>query len=218
MGTMDDNTIFKTFDQQKIMTIENLTGMLQCSAITARRRLKKWNSYTSINKNGRYYTLPHIPEFNEDGIWKYKTVLFSQNGNLKHTIVWLIRQSPIGLSAAEISEKVDLPPSSSFFSQLTATEGITREKHEKRYVYYYGNHADVSRQKQRRVFDQPVAVGNLTDAEAVVLLVTLIKNPDIKIEELAAIVQSKGRSIDTVMVHHFLETHDLLKKISFTKR
>jgi hypothetical protein len=215
---MDENTIFKTFDQQKIMTIENLTGMMQCSTITARRRLKKWNSYTSINKNGRYYTLPHIPDFNADGIWKYKTVLFSQNGNLKHTIVWLIHQSPAGLSAAEISEKVDLPSSSSFFLQLTATEGITREKHARRYVYYYGSQKDVSRQKQRRVFNQPVVVGNLTDLEAVALLVALIKNPDIEIEELAAVVQSKGRPIDTMTVQNFLESHDLLKKISYTRR
>ncbi len=188
---MDENTIFKTFDQQKIMTIENLTGMMQCSTITARRRLKKWNSYTSINKNGRYYTLPHIPDFNADGIWKYKTVLFSQNGNLKHTIVWLIHQSPAGLSAAEISEKVDLPSSSSFF---------------------------LHRQKQRRVFNQPVVVGNLTDLEAVALLVALIKNPDIEIEELAAVVQSKGRPIDTMTVQNFLESHDLLKKNSYTRR
>lgn len=215
---MDENTIFKTFDQQKIMTIENLTEMLKCSTITARRRLKKWNSYTSINKNGRYYTLPHIPEFNEDGIWKYNTVLFSSNGNLKHTIVWLIGQSPIGLSAAEISEKVDLPPSSSFFSQLTAAEGITREKYERRYVYYYGSNEDVSLQRQRRSLSQPVVVGNLTDSEAVALLVALIKNPDIRIEELVKVVQSNGRSIDTVMIHNFLESHDLLKKISFTRR
>ena len=99
MGAMDENTIFTTFDQKKIMTIENLTEMMRCSTITTRRWLKKWNSYTSINKNGRYYTLPHIPEFNEDGLWKYKTVLFSKSGNLKQTIVWLIRQSPIGLNA-----------------------------------------------------------------------------------------------------------------------
>lgn len=215
---MDENIIFKTFDQQKIMTIDTLTETMQCSTITARRRLKKWNSYTSINKNGRYYTLPHIPEFNEDGVWNYKTVLFSQNGNLKHTIIWLIHQSPMGLSAAEISEKVDLPPSSSFFSQLKTFEGITREKHERRYVYYYGSHEDVFRQKQRRAFNQPVVAGNLTDAEAVVLLVALIKNPGIEIEELAAVVQTKGRPIDTVMVHNFLGSHDLLKKIPFTRR
>jgi len=217
MDAMDENTIFTTFDQKKIMTIENLTEMMQCSTITTRRWLKKWNSYTSINKNGRYYTLPHIPEFNEDGLWKYKTVLFSKNGNLKQTIVWLIRQSPIGLNAVEISEKVDLPPSSSFFSQLTAAKDITRKKHDRRYVYYHGSHEDVSRQIQRRTFNLPIVTGNLTDAEAVVLLVALIKKPDIEIEELTAIV-SKGRPINTMMVHHFLETHDLLKKISFTRR
>jgi hypothetical protein len=78
---MDENYALDYFSQQKIITLEQLIGLLECSAITARRRLKQWQTYTSINKNGRYYTLPQIPEFDQSGLWRYQTVLFSKHGN-----------------------------------------------------------------------------------------------------------------------------------------
>ena len=55
---MNENRVLEKFRRQKIITIGQLVEWLKCSVITARRRLKKWQSYTSINNNGRYYTLP----------------------------------------------------------------------------------------------------------------------------------------------------------------
>ena len=74
---MDEKHVYQRFRRQKIITIDQLVKLLTSSVITARRRLKKWQTYTSINKNGRYYTLPQIPVFDENGLWWYQTVLFS---------------------------------------------------------------------------------------------------------------------------------------------
>ena len=104
---MNENRVLEKFRRQKIITIGQLVKWLKCSVITARRRLKKWQVYTSINNNGRYYTLPQIPVFNENGLWRYRKVLFSKHGNLKQTIVALITESEKGLSAVEIAELVD---------------------------------------------------------------------------------------------------------------
>jgi len=132
---MNDNRALVKFRRQKIITIGQLIEWLKCSVITARRRLKKWQSHTSINKNGRYYTLPRVPVFDENGLWKFQTVLFSNHGNLKQTIVALITDSNQGLSAAEIAEFVDLVPNSSFLSRIKNTPGIKREKHQGRFIY-----------------------------------------------------------------------------------
>jgi len=215
---MDDKPVLKTFGQQKIMTIDQLMHLLQCSAITARRRLKKWNTYTSINKNGRYYTLPRIPVFNKNGLWRYQSVLFSRHCNLKQTIIWLISQSHTGLSAAEIAKIVDLAPSSSFFTQIKNATGITREKHQSRYVYFSGSHESVLQQKRKRTLRRSNVFDCLTDAEAVVLLVVMIKHPGIDINQLTTKVQAKGRPVDATIVRRFLESHDLLKKILVTRR
>ena len=132
---MDENHVLKKFRRQKIITLTQLVHWLKCSVITARRRLKNWQSYTSINNNGRYYTLPQIPVFDENGLWKYRTVFFSKHGNLKQTIVALITESEKGLSAVEIAEFVDLVPNSSFLSRFKSVPGVRREKHQGRLIF-----------------------------------------------------------------------------------
>jgi len=207
---MNENDVLMTFRQQKIMTIEQLLHLLQCSAITVRRRLKKWNTFTSINQNGRYYTLPRIPEFDENGLWKYQSVLFSTHGNLKQTIIELIRQSSTGLSAVDISKIIEIPSSSSYFSQIKNSDGIKREKHQGRFIYF--SDAPIKYQRQKRALDHQKTAGWPTDAQAVDILVHLIKNPGIEVEQLAIEAAPSGKRFDFVTIKQFLRFHDLLKK------
>lgn len=209
---MDEKHALEHFCRQKIITLEQLIGLLQCSAITARRRLKHWQTYTSINKNGRYYTLPQIPEFDQSGLWRYQAVLFSKHGNLKQTIISLITESPKGLSAGEIAQFVDLAPNSSFLSRFKKATGVKREKHQGRFVYLSDQPEIYARQKRGWV-----AIGLPTDAQAVIILVQLIKHPDIDIEQLAVHVSEQGSSIEPAAIRSFLQLQDLLKKTSDTK-
>ncbi len=78
---MNDKTFLDTFRTKKIMTIQEIAGCLGLSVVTARRRLKKWKGLTSINANNSYYTLPEIVRFDENGLWRFRTVLFSMHGN-----------------------------------------------------------------------------------------------------------------------------------------
>ncbi len=214
---MNENRVLEKFGKQKIITIGQLVEWLKCSVITARRRLKKWQSYTSINNNGRYYTLPQIPVFDENGLWKYKTVLFSKHGNLKQTIVALITESEKGLSAVEIAEFVELVPNSSFLSRFKSVPGVKREKHQGRFIYFSDHPQIYRRQMQTRASRQPAA-GLPSDSEAVEILVQLIKYPDIGIEQLAAEVSKPGKQVAPAMIRRFLRFHDLLKKTSATGR
>lgn len=214
---MNEQRALKKFRRQKIVTIAQLVQWLKCSVITARRNLKRWQSLTSINRNARYYTLPQIPVFDENGLWKYQTVLFSRHGNLKQTIFALITDSRKGLSAVEIAEFVDLAPNSSFLSRFKSMPGIKREKHQGRFIYFSDRPEIYSRQKQTMATGQKVA-DFPTDSEAVEILVHLIKHPDIGILQLAAEVSKPGKKIAPDMIRRFLDFHDLLKKTSATKR
>ena len=214
---MDENRVLEKFRRQKIVTIGQLVEWLKCSTITARRRLKNWQTYTSINNNGRYYTLPQIPVFNENGLWKYRTVLFSKHGNLKQTIVALITESEKGLSAVEIAEFVGIVPNSSFLSRFRSVPGVKREKRQGRFIYLSDHPEIYSRQMQTRASRQPAA-GFPSDSEAVEILVQLIKYPDIGIEQLAAKVSKPGKQVASAMIRKFLRFHDLLKKTSATGR
>ncbi len=215
---MDEKYVLQRFRRQKIITIEQLVRLLKCSAITVRRRLKKWKTYTSINKNGRYYTLPKIPVFDENGLWKYQTVLFSKHGNLKQTIVELIKDSETGLSAVEIAGIVNLTPNSSFLSQIKNVPGVRREKYQGRFIYLSDSPDIYNQQKQRWTLSCQEGIDFPIDSEAIVILVQLIKYPDIGIDQLSDKVSRQGKRVHPDALRRFLEFHDLLKKTLDTKR
>lgn len=212
---MREIDVLKRFLRVKVLTIEELVDLLKSSVITARRRLKKWEALTSFNHNGRYYTLPRIPRFDNHGIWKYQTILFSKYGNLKQTILELVRRSEAGLSAREVAQIVEIPSNSSIFSQLQRVSGIKREKHQGHFVYF--SDEPEAYQRQKSALDRPKAAAALpSDEEAVLILVQYIKHPHIGIEELSARVARQGKRIDPLVIQSFLDHHDLLKKIPDT--
>jgi len=213
---MDEKKVLQKFRRQKIITLEQLVKLLTCSVITARRRLKKWQTYTSINKNGRYYALPQIPVFDENDLWWYQTVLFSKHGNLTQTIVELIRASEKGLSAVEIAGIVDLAPNSSFLSRIKDVPGIRREKHQGRFIYLSDRPEIYNKQKHRWTFSRSIA-DFPTDAQAIIILVQLIKHPGIGIEQLAGKVAKQDGRTDPGAVRRLLQFHGLIKKTAATK-
>jgi len=214
---MDEKKVLQKFRRQKIITLDQLVKLLTCSVITARRRLKKWQTYTSINKNGRYYALPQIPVFDENDLWWYQTVLFSKHGNLTQTIVELIRASEKGLSAVEIAGIVDLAPNSSFLSRIKDVPGIRREKHQGRFIYLSERPEIYNKQKHRWTFSRSIA-DFPTDAQAIIILVQLIKHPGIGIEQLVGKVAKQDGRIDPGAVRRLLQFHGLLKKTAAIKR
>ncbi len=211
---MHEIEVLKRFHRMKVLTLEQLVDLLQSSVITARRRLKKWEALTSFNQNGRYYTLPKIPQFDHHGIWKYQRILFSKYGTLKQTMIELLRRSETGLSAREVAQIVEIPSNSSIFSQLPRVSGIRREKDQGRFVYF--SDQPETYQKQKSLLSRPPAAALPCDEEAVLILVQYIKHPHSGIEELAERVARQGKGIDPRVIQSFLEHHDLLKKIPDT--
>ena len=205
---MDERHVFQKFRLQKILTIDQLMDLFDSSVITVRRRLKQWKVYTSINKNGRYYVLPDIPKFDKNGLWDYQNIFFSRHGNLKKTIIQLIRQSESGISAHEISKLVGIAPNSSFLYHFNDISGIRREKHKGRFVYF----SDDPEHYTKQSFLREVEKNFPSDAEAVVILLQFIKHPNISVDELSNKITQQGKKIEPSVIRNFLEYHDLIKK------
>jgi len=123
------------YGRDKVMTIKELIKRMMVSEITVRRKLKKSGALTSFNRNGKYYTLPHIPVFDSYGLWNYKEIRFSRHGNMHQTIIQLVNQSLCGLHAGAIGELIGYPPHS-LLNKLCAKSLIKREKLHGRYVYF----------------------------------------------------------------------------------
>jgi hypothetical protein len=61
-----------TFLQKnKIANLKKIADSLNSSVRTAQRKLKTWKVYRSYNKNSSYFTLPSIPNFDQNGLWQY---------------------------------------------------------------------------------------------------------------------------------------------------
>jgi len=209
---MNLSTVIQKFKNKKVVTIVVLAAWLSCSIATARRRLKAWKAYTSYNQNGRYYTLPEIADFDQNGLWQYQGVFFSKHGNLKQTLAHLVIHSAQGLSGAELGELLGLQPRS-FLSHFRDHPEIDRENLMRRWIWFAADPKIREKQKQTRLVPAVTKGPRMpTDMEAVMILVDLIQHPDSALEQVARRLKPKGVDIDVDTIRLLLAHHGLLKK------
>jgi hypothetical protein len=208
--------VFRFLESLKVFTLDKLVSSLSCSTPTARLKLKQWKAYTSYNKNSRYYTMPTVPRFDENGLWHYENISFSKYGNLRNTVIHLINNSASGLSGSKVGDLVRLAPRS-FLHHFRNVAGIHREKRQGVYIYFSDDPHRYKEQLQSRLRILPPPVKLLTDADAVVILTALIKHHDISMEDIMALPEVREQEFSPVVIRQFLEHHGLLKKIPTTR-
>lgn len=196
----------------KVFEIGELAYFLKCSIPNARLKIKQWQAYTSYNKNGKYYALPKVPKFNQNGLWKYNDVGFSKHGNLKKTIVHLITTSSAGLSGRELGELLGLSPQS-FLHHFRKCPGIRREKHQGVYIYYSDLDGIYKNQVQQRKSFNKSAMANISDVEAVIILVGIIRHHGISAEDILSLPELKRSKMTLADIQGFMAYHGLLKKM-----
>jgi len=207
---------FSLLKRKKVFDFSYLLSLLSCSVRTGRFNLKNWKAFSSYNQNGRYYTLPGVPHFDENGLWWYRDIFFSENGTLKNTVVHLISSSSSGLTGEQLGKIVGISPRS-FLHHFRGISGIRRKKHDGVYVYFSD---DVDRYKQQTAnrlgepeFDRPIS-----DADAVLILVALIKHHEITVEDLAKLPEVKTKKIAPPAIDEYLKQHGLGKKTPSSNR
>lgn len=216
MARLDQDTIkiaLQHLEKIKVFDVGELASSLTCSIPNARLKLKQWRTYTSYNQNGKYYTLPEIPEFDDYGLWRYKNVAFSKHGNLKKTIIHLVSVSPAGLSGRQLGELLGLSPQS-FLHHFRECPGIHREKHGGVFVYLSDKKKVHEKQlRQRSSLIRRSSIVTLSDSEAVMILVAIIRHHGIAAEDISVLPEIKKSKIKLIDIQGFMEHHGLLKKM-----
>lgn len=202
--------ILRLWQRKKVLTLPELTQILDASVRTVRRRLKSWKSLASFNKNGRFYTLPQIPQFDEQGLWFHDNIGFSRHGHLPQTLVALARQAPAGLTAAELGQRLRLDPRS-FLWQFHQHPGLQRQKHQGRFVYLAAESHQAKVQMARRA-DPETTLVLPAPAEAVLILVAAIKHPDWSPERIGASLRSSHPQLTPAAVRTLFAHHGLTLK------
>lgn len=204
-------------EEIKVFNIGDLASTLKCSIPNARLKLKNWQAYTSYNQNGRFYTLPQIPVFNQHGLWRHKDISFSKHGNLKKTIIHLVKVSPAGLSGRQLGELLGLSPQS-FMHHFSKCPGIRREKHDGVFVYFADKDEMYKRQRrQRRSIICRSAVTTISAPEAVMILVAIISHHGISADDILALPKVKKSKVTLTAIQGFMELHGLVKKIPISR-
>lgn len=204
-------------EEIKIFKIGDLSSKLSCSVPNARLKLKSWKTHTSYNQNGRFYTLPQVPEYNQHGLWRYKGISFSKHGNLKKTIIHLVKVSLAGLSGRELGELLALSPQS-FMHHFSKCPGMLREKHGGVFVYFADDDELYKRQRRQRCSDVSLSlVAAISDSEAVMILVAIIKHHDISANIIMSLSEIKKSKLTLPAVQGFMEHHGLIKKNPISK-
>jgi hypothetical protein len=200
----------RLWQRKKVLTLAELTRRLGRSVRTVRRRLQAWKGLASFNKNGRFYTLPAIPQFDPQGLWFHEDIGFSAHGHLPQTLVALASQAPAGLTAAELGQRLRLDPRS-FLWQFHQHSGLQRQKHQGRFVYLAADPCQAKAQMAQRA--QPEAGPVLpAAAEAVVILVTAIKHPRWSSERLSASLRASYPQLTPGVVRALFAHHGLTLK------
>ncbi len=194
------------FEERKITTNDELIERFDCSRKTAQRHLKALGAINSYNQYGRYYTLMSIADFDRHGIWAHKNTYFSKFGNLRQTVIGVIKESQSGLTAKELGKILRLNENS-FLSHFRDEKQIYREKFNHRYVYFASEQTRKDLQlSNRKKHESPSALPS--DEQAIMILVKCIKLPNPSSRQIA-----KDLNIPVSFVEYLLAYHEIeLKK------
>jgi hypothetical protein len=132
-------TVEKLFNKRKVVTIDDLKNTLNTDfSKTVFRYLKDIGYVSSYNHAGRYYTMAHIPKFDEYGLWHYKTASFSTFGTLKSTICSMIEASHEGFTHRELKQLLRCRVQNTL-KDLTKNSVISRGSVKGLFVYVSAN-------------------------------------------------------------------------------
>lgn len=142
--------IEKLINKCKIVTIDDLKNTLDTDfSMTVFRYLKELGYLSSYNKAGRFYTMPHIPKFDEYGLWHYEAASFSKFGTLKSTICSMIEASHEGFTHRELKQLLRCRVQNTL-NDLTKNNVISRRSVNGLFVYVSADKEKASAQISQR--------------------------------------------------------------------
>ena len=121
--------------EQKITTMPEMKAALGTLVdATIFRKLKELSYLRSYSHRGKYYTLPQVARFDEQGLWSYRNVHFSRQGSLLSTIEYFVRHSMAGYFENELENQLQVGVRTAVLKLLKENR-IWREKVSGRYLY-----------------------------------------------------------------------------------
>jgi len=98
-------TIINDFIRNKIIcSFDEISKKVGCSERSLRRDIKTINAHTSYTHGGQFITLPDIPVFDANGIWRYNNVGFTRFKNSLNLVEKIINHNRESITKEELEE------------------------------------------------------------------------------------------------------------------
>ena len=200
------------FRRRKCWMLQELAQSLDYALVSVRRFLKDIGYFRSYTHNGKWYTLQGLPRFNREGLWRHNDIGFSKHGSLIATIHYLIQRSPAGLSASELTQKLQ-HSCHAVLTQLHHAGHVDRLHVGGQFRYLPLEPELNQRQRRQAAFLQgPASSTALPTQVALWVLVEHIKEPKLSFEQIAArLRQQRQLSVTAENIEQFFQEHDLKK-------
>jgi len=99
--------------------------------------------------SGKYYTLPEIATFDDDGFWEYEDACFNKFGKLREIVKRIIENSEMGYAVDELNKRMNIICGAHLL--VFVREGIiARRKYGNSYCYFSTNKKKQKSQVERR--------------------------------------------------------------------
>ena len=229
--TRKESSVVQRLRRKRVAAMKTLRQELAVSHMTVVRALRKYGYYTSVNLNAAYYTLYDIPRFDEDGLWTYRNLCFSQHRTLDKTLVALVHNASAGRTVSELEQRLNTKVAN-LLSRLCRQKRLTRYFTGRLAVYLAVDRQRQLQQRDQRDLSQQENQDTSTSSDTneptcpsgcdVVLvlevLIQIIRTPKADAAAVAKAVRARGIKISAAGVQRVLDFYALQKKRNTRRR
>lgn len=204
------------FRKRRVVTMSDLIEVIGSSSrMTVFRRLRKIDYLSSYTHAGRYYTLYDIARFDEDGIWFYDDIGFSQNGSLKNTVTHLVDSCNAGKFHSELERQLRVRVHNVLLD-LVKSKQIDRIKFQGQFLYLSTGQARSAKQVvQRDTLSLRRIPAFISEPMVIEILAEVVrqskKHP--RMDQVASALVARGLPIAENDVKTVFDHYDIEKKI-----
>ena len=182
------------------------------SRATVFRHLAQISYRRSYNHNSRYYTLHDPSRYDRQGIFSYKGIHFSRDGNLVATVLRLVCESSSGQTQRELQELLQVRVQASLLAMVRDNQVARSQVAAGHYLYLHPNPSVSEAQlaKRREMLEvQRIETEEVTNEVVIQVLLILIRHPGSRIGDVARRLKGHSPPINREHVRIVFERYRL---------
>jgi hypothetical protein len=194
--------LIELFDVKPVIVLKEMQKALNtASRATVFRHLARVSYRRSYNGNGKYYTKHDLTRYDRHGIFSYKGIHFSIDGNLAATVSRLVCESSSGHTQRELQELLQVRVQTSLVA-MVHDKKLARTKVAGIFIYFHPNSkiGKVQLMKRHKMIEErEFSIEAVTNAVMIQVLLILIRHPGSRVGDVAH--RLKGYSPPITMKH-----------------